>query len=377
MAKNLSPVARKRRKEKRKKWIKIGIPLVLGTAAAVFLIWYSCYLFGWVKYSPFQVITGKNKPYCVVSDYKGLTYTGESTELTDEDYENYYESMLEETPNYIKNEERDNTLVRDGDAVNIDFTGTMDGEAFDGGTGEDFFLVIGSDTFVPGFEDGLIGVTVGDTVDIDITFPEEYYEDLAGKPAIFTVTVNYVGEEIEEITDAYIARNTEYSDKASYEEQYLTAYLKDSKASSVKENQYSEVLDALISNTEYYNLDEEIDAYYDSMLQYYTDVASNLGTTLETYINYTQGTTLAQFQTDLSTLAAISVKEQYALRYVAKQEKLKVTDAVYEQYIEQVMSESGYTDREKFEEAYDKDYIEDMVLMTYALDKVFSYAKAK
>lgn len=377
MAKKLSPVARKRRKEKRIRCIKIGIPVLLGTAAAALLIWYSCYLFGWVKYTPFQVMTGKNKPYCVVSGYKGLTYTGESAGLTDEDYENYYKSMLQETPNYIRNEKRDATLVRDGDAVNIDFAGKINGEAFDGGTGKDYFLVIGSGTFVPGFEDALIGVTVGDTVDIAVTFPEEYYEDLAGKPAVFTVTVNYVADELDEITDAYIARNTEYSDRTAYEEQYLTAYLQEKKEASVKESQYSEVLNALISNTEYHNLDEEINSYYDSMLQYYTEIASGLGASLESYINYTQGTTLAQFQADLSTLASITVKEQYALRYVAKQEKLKVTDDIYNQYIEQVMDENGYTDKEKFEAAYDKDYIKDMILMTYALDKVFSYAEAK
>ena len=376
MAKNLSPLARKRRKEKRMKLLKIGIPSVLGVIAGVLLIWYSCYLFGWAKYTPFQVLTGKNKPYCVVSEYKGLKYSSLSTEVTEEDYKEFYDTMLASTPNYKENPDRAETLVREGDVLNINFLGKMDGEAFDGGTGEDYYLEIGSGQFVPGFEDALVGAIVGSTVDIDVTFPEDYYEELAGKPAVFTVTINYVAEELDEITDDYFARNTSYSTQADYEAKYLDSYLKSQKESEAKETKYSDILNSLIDNSEYFNLDEEIEEYYNSMLTYYTDIAEGYGMSLDTYVSYLQGVTITQFQADLKTLAGITIKEQYSLRYVAKEEGYKVTDKIYDDYILVVMEENGYTNQSSFENDYEKSDIKDMILMSYTLDKLVELGQA-
>ena len=374
MPKKLSPLAQKKRREKRARFIKIFIPSVLGVLIAVFMIWYSCYLFGWTRFTPWQVITGKNKPYCVVENYKGLKYTGKSTELNEEDYSDYYDSMLDENPNYRKNDERDGTIVRDKDVLNIDYSGKVDGKAFDGGTAKDTFLVIGSGRFILGFEDALIGKTVGETVDINVTFPENYYEELAGKEAVFTVTVNYVADEIDGVDDDYIRRCTDYASRKDYEDGYLTAHLKEEKEASVRESQYGEVLNALIDNTEFYNLDEEIDGYYDSMLKYYNNLASNYGMTLENYVSFAEGVSLSQFQTDLAAMADITIKEKYAVNYVAKKEKLKVTDEVYEKYIQSVTAENGYTSRETFEAENSKSDIKDMILISYALDRIFSYA---
>lgn len=376
MAKNLSPLARKRRKEKRMKLLKIGTTVVLGTIAGVLLIWYSCYLFGWAEYSPLQVLTGKNKPYCVVSEYKGLRYTSLSTEVTEADYKDYYDTMLESTPNYKENPDRMETLVKEGDVLNIDFLGRIDGEEFDGGAGEDYYLEIGSGKFVPGFEDALVGAIVGSTIDIDVTFPENYYEELAGKPVVFTVTINYVAEELDELTDEYFAKNTSYSTQSEYEQKYLDEYLKSQKESKAKETRYSDVLNSLLDNSEYFNLDEEIDEYYNSMLTYYTDMAEGYGMSLENYVSYLQGVSLTQFQSDLKTLAGITIKEQYSLRFVAKEEGYKVTDKIYDEYISIVMEENGYTNQASFEKDYEKDDIKDMILMSYTLDKLVEFGQA-
>lgn len=376
MAKKLSPLAKRRRKEKRMKLLKIGIPAVLGLIAGVLLIWYSCYLFGWVKYSPLQVLTGKNKPYCVVSEYKGLKYTSLSPDVTAADYKDYYDEMLKATPNYVENPDRAETFVEEGDVLNIDFLGKLDGEAFDGGSDTDYFLKIGSGKFVPGFEEALKGAVVGSTVDIDVTFPDNYYEGLAGKPVVFTVTINYVAEELNELTDEYFARNTSYSSKEEYETKYLNTYLESKKKNEAKDKMYSDILNALIENSEYFNLDEEIDAYYKTMLNYYTDMAKGYGMTLEEYVSYMQGASLSQFQTDLKNLAGITIKEQYSLRYVADEEGYKVTDEIYNAYIRLVMKDNGYTNQAGFEKDFKKSEINDMILISYTLDKLVEFGQA-
>lgn len=107
--------------------------------------------------------------------------------------------------------------VEEGDTANIDYEGKLHGEAFEGGTAKEYGSEIGSGTFIPGFEDGLVGVKIGDTVDLPLTFPENYTEELAGKDVVFTVTVNSV-KRMPELTDDLVNQITdgEYTDVASY-----------------------------------------------------------------------------------------------------------------------------------------------------------------
>ena len=148
--------------------------------------------------------------YVTLGDYTSLSVELEDVyEVTDQDIEDYVEYLLALYPAY---ETTDKTTVEDGDLVNIDYVGTLDGEEFDGGSDEGYRLEIGSDTFIDGFEDGLIGATVGETVELDLTFPDDYSsEDLAGQDVVFTVTINSIDEEVEitydTITDEYVEEN--------------------------------------------------------------------------------------------------------------------------------------------------------------------------
>jgi len=380
MGKKNSPIALKRRKEKRKKIALYGGLGLVGALVLTCIIWYSLFFFGVVKYTPIEVLTGKHKPHCVVENYKGLTYTEVSDEVTEADYTDYYNTMLANQPNYTKDDSRDGSLVRSGDVVNIDYEGKIDGVAFDGGTAAGYDLVIGSGSFIEGFEDALIGQTVGTTVDIDVTFPEDYSvnTDLAGQPAVFTVTINYIDQVVDEVTDDYIAKYTDYATVAEFESSYLDDYLTKKAADNKKESEYEDVIEQLINNTKFYNLDEEINDYYNTMITYYTNIAGKTyNTTLETYVNYVLGETLAAFQSEMQSVAKLTIEQHYALEYVAKEEKLKVTDDIYEKYIEIVMEENDYTDRATFETENSKDKIKEMILWTYARDVVFSYAKAE
>jgi trigger factor len=132
--------------------------------------------------------------YISLCDYKNLSVSAVKPETDDESIESYIN-------NYLLEGEVTDRAVEDGDVVNIDYVGKKDGEAFDGGTASGYNLTIGSGTFIDGFEEGLIGVMPGDSVDLNLTFPEDYSAtDLAGQEVVFTVTVNYIDVKAEYAT---------------------------------------------------------------------------------------------------------------------------------------------------------------------------------
>ena len=142
--------------------------------------------------------------YVELGEYKGLTVEVSPTTVTDEEV---IKQIRANAGSDILEEVTEGT-VEEGDTANIDYEGKLDGEAFDGGTAKDTDLEIGSGTFIPGFEDGLIGVKIGDTVDLPLTFPENYTEELAGKDVVFTVTVNSV-KRMPELTDDLVNQITD------------------------------------------------------------------------------------------------------------------------------------------------------------------------
>lgn len=153
--------------------------------------------------------------YVDLASYTGLELTKEITEVTDEDVQ----SEMEKAKVALK---EDKAVVANGDTAVIDFIGKRDGVAFQGGTGTDYELVIGSGTFISGFEDGLIDVKKGETVDLNLTFPENYKQnELAGKDVVFTVTVKDVKRK-PELTDEWFQANTEYATLEEYKAQVRT-----------------------------------------------------------------------------------------------------------------------------------------------------------
>ena len=166
--------------------------------------------------------------YVELGEYKGLTVEVSPTTVTDEEV---LKQIRANAGSDILEEVTEGT-VEEGDTANIDYEGKLDGEAFDGGTAKDTDLEIGSGTFIPGFEDGLIGVKIGDTVDLPLTFPENYTEELAGKDVVFTVTVNSV-KRMPELTDDLVNQITdgEYTDVDSYKES-VRKDLEDAKVAS-------------------------------------------------------------------------------------------------------------------------------------------------
>jgi trigger factor len=225
--------------------------------------------------------------------------------------------------------------VKDGDTVNIDYVGKKDGEAFDGGTGN-YDLTIGSGTFISGFEEGLIGVKVGETVDLDLTFPEDYSsEELAGQDVVFTVTVNEIVEDEDAIWEQAVSNAT----VNEYPESELE------KAYTNMENYYK-------SFAEYYSME-------------YADLLSQFGSTEET------------FREDFKDVVEENISEKLVALAIAKKENLSISDDEYDEKAAEYVENYGYESTEAMEEQVTKEVILEQMLMEKARQFVIDNAVTK
>lgn len=213
----------------------------------------------------------KYSKYVELGDYKGIEYTMDVAEVTDDQVNQQIDSFLD---GLAETEEVTDRAVKDGDTVNIDFTGTKDGEEFEGGSSEGYDLVIGSGSFIDGFEDGLIGHEIGDEVSLDLTFPEEYpqNEDLAGQDVNFKVTINSISvKNTPELTDKVVADNTDYDNVEDYKASVRKS-LEDSNKSSAEQQAQADVFNKVVENSKITGYDEDevnelIDKEFDTFKQ--------------------------------------------------------------------------------------------------------------
>ncbi|MCD8155600.1 MAG: trigger factor [Clostridiales bacterium] len=305
--------------------------------------------------------------YVELGQYKGLTVTRPAVEITEEEVE---ETIL----SYIESAELYDTItegtVQDGDIANIDYEGKLDGEAFDGGTAEGYDLEIGSGTFIDGFEDGLIGVEIGDTVDLDLTFPEDYSsEDLAGQDVVFTVTVNEVSR-LQEVTDETIETLTdgEYTDVESYRD-YLYVALAEAEEASNESTMKSELLAQVEENSEVIEFPPEVLDYGVSYMRaYYEEYAAYYSMEFEDFISGYFGITEEEF----TEQAEASVKEGYLseviLRAIFESEEMEISDEEYESYGLKYAEYYGYDTVEELAQVYGEDIIRLSIMQEKSLD---------
>lgn len=316
----------------------------------------------------------------VLCDLSVLTMPEDTGEVSEEDIEAEYqdaiESLLVSYPNYVKDESRDGTPIVSGDTVNIDYVGKLDGVAFDGGTDTDYDLTIGSGTFIEDFENGLIGKTVGTTVDISTRFPEDYTSvDLAGKTTVFTITINYVGKQSETADDDYINRLSEGAYKT------LEAYREAIKADMIaeaKEKYENEVFDSIlkqmVDNSEFKSvLQEDIDYFENDMIEYYKSYAQYYGGELENVVSMFGYETYDEFLKYVHTSSERYVKEYMVLQEIAKLESLTPSEEEYVKRVNDYMASSSFGSVAEFEEYYSKEYlnycIENDLAMEFLVDR--------
>ena len=263
--------------------------------------------------------------------------------------------------------------VEDGDTVNIDYVGKLDGEEFDGGSAEGYDLEIGSCTFIDGFEDGIIGMQVGETKDLELTFPEDYHsEELAGKDVVFTVTVNSISR-VPELTDEVADSVVEGMTAEAYQES-VRQDLEDSAKESQKSDAQQKLLQAVYNNATISGYPEENLQYtIKRATDYYEWLASMYGMSLDDYLtNY--GMTQDEFKEQIQPVAEEALGEEMTLLAIAKEENIEVSDEEYQDGLARYAEAQGMDDPSKLEEAYGENYIRNSLLQEKVLNFLYENA---
>ncbi len=316
--------------------------------------------------------TYKALDYVTVGDYKNLPVTiTEPGEVTEEQIDQRVTEEIRAASKYDKLEEG---TVQVGDIANIDYEGKKDGVAFDGGTSQGYDLEIGSGTFIDGFEEGLAGVAIGETVDLDLTFPEQYHsEELAGAAVVFTVKVNYVQRMPEEVTDELVS---ELSGGASATVADYRAALKETIASEAEAAQENQILTELM--TQLYNTctvneypQDVVDYSINEMTDYYKAYAESMGMEWADFLSQYFQMDEETFQMQADYTVKSSLQQELILMAVAETEGLdQVSDEEYEEACANYVAQLGYGSVEEFKSAYDEDRIRTSIIMDRALNCV-------
>lgn len=262
---------------------------------------------------------GKTEASIELGNYKGLTLTATKQEVTDLMVEDELKRLKAQYPAVVSGRP-----AREGDTANIDYVGTKDGVAFQRGTAEGYDLVLGSHTFIDGFEDGVIGMSAGEEKDLNLRFPDNYGSaELAGKDVVFHVTLNAIknGEETE-IDDALAQRVTGNAD-ATLEDLKEEVYngLVSMELGNYMSEAENELLEQIIADSDIVCDSEKVDAMFEQLKNYYTQSFSQYGADLETGLKYMQSSV-----EDLKKIAENQVKKQMVLDEIIKRENISATD---------------------------------------------------
>lgn len=262
------------------------------------------------------------KPEVTLGEYKGLSVPKTEVNVTEEDV--MTEIKREQEKNAVLNSvERP---VQDGDQTTIDFEGFMDGVAFEGGKGEDYPLTIGSNAFIPGFEEQLIGAEIGKEVEVNVTFPENYHsEDLAGKPAVFKVTVKDIKEkELPELDDEFASEVSEFETLAEYKEDVKKKLTerKTANAKSIKENA---AVDAAIANATMEIPDAMLETQAQNLVDEFATGMRRQGLSMEQYLQYSGNTEDSMIE-QMKPRALKQIQTRLVLEAVAKAENIQISE---------------------------------------------------
>lgn len=269
-----------------------------------------------------------------LGEYTGLEITtSEPVKKTMEDAEAYLRDYV--LPNYTE-EVKD--AIKDGDTANIDYEGKKDGVAFDGGTSAGYDLVIGSGSFIDGFEAGLVGHKAGETVDLNLTFPENYGNtELAGQDVVFTVKINTVTR-VKELTDALAAEINDKCANVKELKDMTLQYLQEEEDLLEKEELYYNAVQQVIENSEIVPDDAAVEYTTNNYIISYVNSMKDYGIDLGTLLSY-YGSTYEEFRDSYDEYSIENIKQRVVLEEIAKKENLEVTDEAIEKFAE----EYGYT----------------------------------
>lgn len=290
-----------------------------------------------------------------LGEYKGLKLTKEITEVRDEDIDDAVADALENT--YVEVDRP----AENGDTVNIDYVGTMEGEEFEGGSDTGFDLQLGSHSFIDGFEDGLVGAKKGDVVTLDLTFPKNYTEELSGKAVQFKVTVNKVQTTSKEISEEWVKANTEFESVEDYRRD-IRVKLETQNNTDAEDTMEGEAWKMVLENSEVNEYPEEVVQYgryyYDQLLKSYCQQS---GITLEQYMEAKNMT--ADDYKEMQTAYAQSMAGQLLIMAaIEKAEGISAEDQQYQESLKELIEASG-VDEDTFFSYYEKFSVEQSLML--------------
>ncbi len=263
------------------------------------------------------------RPEVELPQYKGVEVEKVDTEVTDEDVEAEVKKALDQNARTVDVYDR---AVKDGDMTTIDFEGFIDGEAFDGGKGEDYPLTIGSHSFIGDFEEQLIGLNLDEEKEINVTFPEDYHaENLKGKPAMFKVKIKAIKEkQLPELNDEFAQDVSDFDTLAEYKED-LKKKVADRKAAEGKSKKQNEVIDKIVEEAKMDIPQAMIDTQVNRMAEDFAQRLQQQGLSLEQYFQYT-GLTPEKIIDDMKPEALKRIKNSLVLEAIVKAEGIEASD---------------------------------------------------
>lgn len=273
------------------------------------------------------------KPEVKLGKYMGVTVTKVDTAATEEEIEKEIDSEREKNARNITVEGR---AVENGDTAVIDYEGFVDGEAFEGGKGENHSLVIGSGSFIPGFEDQLIGKNAGDDVEVNVTFPEEYHaKDLAGKAAVFKVKINEIKtKEIPKLDEEFVQDVSEFDTVDEYKNS-IKEKIEERKANSAKAAQTDEAIKKIVDKSEMDIPEAMIDTQCEDMINQFAQQMAQQGLSMQQYLQFT-GMTMDKMKEQVRDEALARIESSLVLEQIAKEENIEITDEDVDAEIEKM-----------------------------------------
>ena len=284
------------------------------------------------------------KPEPELGEYKGLHVDKKEVEITDEQVEAQIKDMMGRDAKMVVAEE--GAVIEKGDFAIIDFAGTVDGEPFSGGEGKGYPLEVGSNSFIPGFEDQLVGLSKGDSTDVEVTFPEDYFvKDLAGKEAIFKVNIQDVKrKELPELNDEYVASKTDFKTVEELRANYKERMQKAAEANAKAEYEH-ELIDLAVANAKFSVPEIMIEDKISQMVDEMKMSLESRKMSLDMYMQYT-GLDMAKIRENQRPVAEENVKTDLVLDAIAKAEDIQVDMADVDAEIAAISAQHGASPEE-------------------------------
>ena len=304
------------------------------------------------------------KPEVTLGEYKGVEVEVSPVEVTEEEVA---AELKREQENNSRTIDVDDRAVEQGDMVTLDFEGFVDGEAFEGGKGTDYPLTIGSNSFIPGFEDQLVGAQIGEEKEVNVTFPENYHaNDLAGKPAVFKCTVKTIKvKELPELDDEFAKDVSEFDTLEEYKAD-IEKNLRERKEEVAKREKEDKAVDAVIANAQMDIPEPMIQSQINQLMQDFIRRMQAQGLSIDQYYQFT-GLDNAKVQEQMRPQALKRIQSRLVLEKIAEVENIQISDEKFEEEVKR-MADMYKMEADKLKEMMG-DYEKEQIKMDMAVQE--------